>query len=65
MKYKLADTERVFKDPVCGMEVSYKNAPAVLEHKGKIYCFCAETCRDKFENDPDQYLSKRAKKRTL
>ncbi len=58
MKHKQKPTERVYTDPVCGMEVSYKTAPAILEYNKKIYCFCAKSCRDAFEKDPDRYLSK-------
>lgn len=56
MNYK--EMKDVFKDPVCGMEVSKLTAPATSEHKGKTYYFCAEICRDKFEKEPDKYINK-------
>ena len=28
------------KDPVCGMDVDIKTAPAKSEYKGKTYYFC-------------------------
>jgi YHS domain-containing protein len=56
MKYK--EVKETFKDPVCGMEVSKSTAPATSEYRGKTYYFCAELCRDKFEKEPDKYVSK-------
>jgi YHS domain-containing protein len=35
------------KDPVCGTFVSAKS-PHTKTVAGKVYCFCSETCRDKF-----------------
>jgi len=46
------------KDPVCGMDVDEEKAAAKVEHKGTTYYFCSESCRDKFKQNPDQYLSK-------
>lgn len=46
------------KDPVCGMEVSYKTAPAMIEYAGKTYYFCADICRQEFEEEPEKYLHK-------
>ncbi len=43
-------------DPVCGMEVNERTAPARQEHKGKTYYFCSEDCRDQFVESPDRYL---------
>jgi YHS domain-containing protein len=47
-----------FKDPVCGMVVSQSTAPADCEHEGKTYYFCSDVCREKFEANPDKYISK-------
>jgi Cu+-exporting ATPase len=43
-------------DPVCGMEVEPATAKYRAEHAGKTYFFCAESCRRKFEADPERYL---------
>jgi YHS domain-containing protein len=48
--------ERSFKDPVCGMEVSRTTAIAEYVYKGKTYYFCANICRDAFEEDPEKYI---------
>jgi YHS domain-containing protein len=42
-------------DPVCGMKVDEKNAPAKAHHNGKDYYFCSQNCADKFKNNPQQY----------
>ncbi len=43
------------KDPVCGMEVDEKTAPAKSEHMGKTYYFCAPGCKKTFDEDPAKY----------
>jgi len=50
------------KDPVCGMEVDEDEAAATSEHMGKTFYFCAEACKEKFEEDPMKYM-KMGKKR--
>ncbi len=51
-----------FKDPVCKMIVSRLTAATTYDYKGKTYYFCAEICRDKFENNPEKYIGKWPKK---
>ena len=48
--------EPSFRDPVCGMEVSRTTAIDEIEYKGKIYHFCAGSCREAFEADPEKYI---------
>lgn len=43
------------KDSVCGMEVDEKKAAAKAEYKGKRYYFCAPTCKEAFEKEPEKY----------
>ncbi|MGB7063031.1 MAG: YHS domain-containing protein [Candidatus Zixiibacteriota bacterium] len=45
------------KDPICGMEVSESQAAASLEYKGQKFYFCASSCYDAFEKNPDKYSS--------
>ncbi len=45
------------RDPVCGMMVDEKTAPAKVEYKGQTYYFCAPGCKAAFEKDPEKYLS--------
>ena len=42
-------------DPVCGMEVDEKTAPAKSEHMGKTYYFCAPGCKKAFDENPAKY----------
>ncbi|MAZ70596.1 heavy metal translocating P-type ATPase [Porticoccus sp.] len=49
-------TEAETKDPVCGMTVNPREARHFSQHAGKTWYFCAARCREKFENDPTQYL---------
>lgn len=43
-------------DPVCGMEVEPSRAAGRCEHAGKTYYFCALSCKERFEQDPQRYL---------
>ena len=42
-------------DPVCGMSVRTAEAESAL-YAGRIYYFCSQTCREKFEATPANYL---------
>ena len=44
--------EKMAKDPVCGMEMHEKKAPAKSRHMGKTYYFCAPLCTKAFDEDP-------------
>jgi len=44
------------KDLVCGMEVREEEAAASSEYKGKKYYFCAKTCKQKFDENPEKYI---------
>jgi membrane fusion protein, copper/silver efflux system len=47
------------KDPVCGQEVSPRNAEKEgrkVYHQGKSYYFCSEEHKKQFENDPARYV---------
>lgn len=48
------------KDPVCGMTVDEKTAPARSEYKGQTYYFCMQGCKRKFDAEPERYLNKKA-----
>ncbi|HWP99519.1 MAG TPA: YHS domain-containing protein [Vicinamibacterales bacterium] len=45
------------KDPVCGMMVDERTAPAQAEYKGRTYYFCREACKTRFEADPERYAA--------
>lgn len=43
------------KDPVCGMQVEAKHAPASLVRDQQRYWFCSEGCAERFATDPARY----------
>ncbi len=48
-------------DPVCGMSVRLDVAQEdglTLEHHGKLYAFCRQSCRDAFEGDRHRYAER-------
>ena len=49
----MANTQR---DPVCGMEVDQQDAAATSEYQGKTYSFCSQRCKEKFDQNPQQYV---------
>jgi Cu+-exporting ATPase len=48
----MANTQR---DPVCGMEIDAQDAAGTSQHQGRTYYFCSEGCKEKFEQNPQQY----------
>ncbi len=46
---------RTEEDPVCGMEVEIEDPPAEAKHKGKTYYFCNSRCKEKFQENPEEY----------
>ena len=43
------------KDPVCGMQVDEKKAPATSSYQGERYVFCGQQCKEEFDKNPQQY----------
>jgi len=41
-------------DPVCRMTVAIAGAKSAV-HAGRVYFFCSQDCRDKFERNPTAY----------
>jgi Cu+-exporting ATPase len=44
-------------DPVCGMKVNPAAAKGHAEWQGKTYYFCSSKCQQKFQADPQKYLT--------
>ena len=42
-------------DPVCSMTFEQDEAAAQVEHEGRMYYFCTESCRKQFEKEPGRY----------
>ncbi len=54
-----AAVEGSAKDPVCGMNVEAGKGYAKMQ-EGRQYRFCSRQCLDKFEAEPQRYVSKGA-----
>jgi YHS domain-containing protein len=57
MKNSMA-VKAVVKDLVCGMDVDTATGAGQADHKGHSYYFCGLKCKERFELNPEQYLSK-------
>ena len=44
------------KDAVCGMEIQPTETTPQFAHKGNIYYFCNDSCKEKFVANPQQYI---------
>src|SRR5215469_13592981 len=44
-------------DPVCGMTVNPQTARGSVEYQGKKYYFCNPRCAERFQAEPEKYLS--------
>ncbi len=44
-------------DPVCGMSVDPQKTAHRAHYKGRVYFFCCNGCRTKFEAQPENYLA--------
>ena len=44
-------------DPVCGMHIDSEEAAGTIEHGGRTYYFCSQTCDDAFKADPTSYVT--------
>jgi len=50
------DHEASAKDPVCGMGVESGQGYSKM-HDGREYRFCSKNCLDKFDAEPQRYVS--------
>jgi YHS domain-containing protein len=53
----------VSTDPVCGMPVPIDRSYRKV-HQGQNYRFCSRACLDKFDREPDRYISQTDMKET-
>jgi YHS domain-containing protein len=44
------------KDPVCGMNVEEQKAAGTSQYQGRSYFFCSNSCKEKFDRNPEQYV---------
>ncbi len=47
-------------DPICGMKVDEEKAAGQSEYQGQTYYFCGQGCKNKFDQNPQQYANKGA-----
>src|SRR5687768_17016115 len=52
-------------DPVCGMSVDPASAARYTDFHGHTYHFCSDTCKTKFDADPDKYVKKDVEQKSL
>src|SRR4029077_5280307 len=45
------------KDLVCGMSVDPQKPAAKAGHGGKTYYFCSTRCAERFERDPEKFIT--------
>lgn len=45
-------------DPVCGMQFQQEMAVGKSEHKGQTYYFCCLPCKERFDQNPEEYARK-------
>lgn len=50
--------QKLYTDPVCGMDVNPETTLHKLKHSGKSYYFCSAGCADRFRSDPEEVLKK-------
>lgn len=51
------------KDPVCGMQIDEKQAAGSSQYQGQTYYFCSASCKQKFDQNPQQYAGQQATQR--
>jgi Cu+-exporting ATPase len=44
-------------DPVCGMTIDPADAVGHVDYKGQTYYFCAESCLERFRENPEHFLT--------
>ncbi len=56
MSVETQDAQTV-KDPVCQMNVLPERAAGSYEYEGETYYFCSKGCLNRFQSDPEKYLT--------
>jgi P-type Cu+ transporter len=44
------------KDPVCGMKIDDKNPEFQTQFDGRKYVFCSAECKEKFVQEPEEFV---------
>ncbi|KCZ71908.1 copper/silver-translocating P-type ATPase [Candidatus Methanoperedens nitroreducens] len=48
------------EDPVCHRTANPRDMAAYMHHRGRVYYFCSQECKTKFESNPDRYTTRAA-----
>ncbi len=51
-------------DPVCGMTISPADSVGEVEHGGRTYYFCNDSCLERFKVDPGQFVGSSEERHT-
>ena len=51
----MKESEVMFIDPVCGMNVDPENAAGAFDYRGTKYYFCSKHCLESFQSHPERY----------
>ena len=51
-----SDVPKMHVDPVCSKEVAVDQGYGKM-YQGELYRFCSRDCLDRFESDPEQFVS--------
>jgi Cu+-exporting ATPase len=43
-------------DPVCGSDIHPKTSQWLVEYHGEVFHFCTSVCRDKFVDNPQEFI---------
>lgn len=49
--------DNIVVDPVCGMRLDPTQVRFTSDYEGMRYYFCSETCKHRFDHDPEAYLA--------
>jgi Cu+-exporting ATPase len=45
------------RDPICGMMIDPATAAGTSDYLNQTYYFCSQTCKQRFDSDPQKYVS--------
>ena len=52
-----SEEDLMVTDPVCKMQIDESTAAGKSEYQGKTYYFCAQSCKTKFDANPQPYAN--------
>ena len=55
-KYAGAAGPELYRDLVCGMDVSPTDAVGIEQHAGRTYYFCSKSCQERFRANPAPFI---------